>query len=156
MASFGDELGKNEGTGVVKGKKMPSKDALAAIEARLDRMEEVMADRLNKLKEALVGPSKSKSRIGDFYSYITSLVFRVEELEEKVETFEERMQVAGNNHMENWEKTIASMELESELCKKAIVASRDVGVSMQKKKVSAPEPECYNGARDAHEIVNFI
>lgn len=156
MATSGDEVARNDGVGAVRTKKPSTKDTLATLEARLDTMEEVMTDRLNQLVEALVGPNKPENHVGNFFTYFTNLVFRVEELEEKVEAFEEQSKVARNAHLETLEKKIASMELELELCKKAIVASGGVGASAPRKKVRTPEPKSYNGARDAREIDNFL
>ena len=53
---------------------------------------DVMVDkRLTKLEEALVCPGKPKSHIGEFCAHFANVIIRVEKLEEKMESFKERM-----------------------------------------------------------------
>ncbi|GMP84440.1 hypothetical protein CsSME_00037971 [Camellia sinensis var. sinensis] len=165
MATSGDE-----GANILKVKKLSTKDSMAALEARLEGMMEHVEERFTRLEEALVGPGMPTSHVEKFFSHfskltarVDELVVRVEELEEKVDSFEERVnsslsEVVRDSPTERkaLEARVASLEVELELCKKAIIAGNGGNVAPTRKKVRAPEPKSYDGARDAREIDNFI
>ncbi|XP_028071314.1 uncharacterized protein LOC114273715 [Camellia sinensis] len=127
---------------------------MAALEARLEGMMESVVERFTRLEEALVGPGKPTSHISDFFSYFAGLVARVEELEEKVDSFEGRVNSSrfeeardSPTQQKALEARVASLELELELCKKAIVAGNEGNLAPARRKVRAPKS--YDGVMGA-------
>ncbi|GMP86805.1 hypothetical protein CsSME_00039445 [Camellia sinensis var. sinensis] len=102
-------------------------------------MEDVVG-RLTRLEEVPVGPDMPTPHISNFFSYFASFVARVGELEEKVDSQQKAL-----------EARVASLELELELCKKAIVAGDGGNVALARRRVRATKPKSYDGARGARE-----
>ncbi|GMP93768.1 hypothetical protein CsSME_00043472 [Camellia sinensis var. sinensis] len=136
MAMTGDE------GNVPRVRRLSTSDSMATSEevARLEGMMEDVVGRLTRLEEVLVGPGKPTPHITNFFSYFASLVARVGELEEKVDSQQKAL-----------EARVASFELELELCKKAIVAGNGGNVAPARRRVRATKPKSYDGARGAQE-----
>lgn len=74
-----------------KAKKFSSKDVMVAImtvELRLNKMKERTFNKLAMIKEALLTRGKSGMPVVQFHKYYVSLLIRVKELEEMMDTFE--------------------------------------------------------------------